>query len=78
MAEEQTEKQSYAVKLFQSHIARSHTETFNIEAASEEEARAEAERIVKEDREIDGDYDFEIENSTPVIEENTTEKTTEE
>lgn len=49
----------YKLELYQSHVARSHTETFVVEAASEAEAEKEAQKIAK-DKGLKKDYDFEI------------------
>ncbi len=59
MEEDKKTVKMYQVDLYQSHVARSHTETFQIEATSEEEARKKAEKMVK-DKGIEKDYDLEV------------------
>lgn len=49
----------YKLDLYQSHIARSHTETFVVEAGSQEEAENQANKIAK-DKGLKKDFDFEV------------------
>lgn len=52
---------TFNVDLYQSHIARSHTETFQVQAETEAEAMLAAQEIVDaKDPAIEGDYDFEV------------------
>lgn len=53
--------QVFTIKLFQSHIQRSNTENFQIEAETEEEARNRAVKMIEEEKGITEDYDIEVE-----------------
>lgn len=54
------DKKRFTVKLFQSHWQRSHTETFEIEAKDQTDAKTQADEIAK-DKGLKKDFDFEFE-----------------
>lgn len=53
----------FEVKLFQSYMRRVNTETFQVEAETEDEARNKVEKTIQKEREIEGDYDLEVRNT---------------
>jgi hypothetical protein len=55
----------FQVKLFQSHIQRSHTETFDVEAETIEEAKNRIDKMVREEKGVTEDYDLEVVDTTP-------------
>lgn len=62
----------YTVQLYQSHMMRSHTETFQVTAETKEEAELAAKNLVEGDKGITEDYDVVIDDGTeqlPVAEE---------
>lgn len=56
----------FEVKLFQHYVQRANTETFQVEAETEGEARNKVEKIIKDEREIEGEYDLEVRDPSQI------------
>jgi hypothetical protein len=54
------QEENYKVKLYQSHVARANTETFDVTATDPDDALAQANKLAAE-KGITTDFDFEIE-----------------
>jgi hypothetical protein len=55
---------TFQLDLYQSHVARSHTESFTVEAKDEADAQAQADKIAKE-KGLEKDFDFEVNEIVP-------------